>query len=70
MMHPDQLYSVRQLQHQDLLAEAEQARGRGGLAGTTLAGRLVWLAAWLRGATMGKVRGAAPAGPPERGTAA
>jgi hypothetical protein len=27
-MHPDQLYSVRQLQHQDLLAEAEQARVR------------------------------------------
>lgn len=25
-MHPDQLYSTRQLQHEDLLAEAERER--------------------------------------------
>lgn len=47
MMHPDQLYSVRQLQHQDLLAEAERVRTCGE-RGASVAGALTWLAASLK----------------------
>jgi hypothetical protein len=32
MMHPDQIYTVRQLQHDDLRSEARQARVRPELA--------------------------------------
>lgn len=47
MMHPDQLYTVRQLQHQDLLAEAERVRVCGE-HGAGVAGALTWRAAALK----------------------
>ena len=43
-MHPDQLYSTRQLQHEDLLAEAERERQAGAAGGS----RRSWLSAVLR----------------------
>jgi len=56
MMHPDQIYTVRQLRHDDLRAEAQQARVRRDLADNRPAWRrgLAWLyrlsASWRRGA--------------------
>ena len=50
MMHPDQLYIVRQLKHQDLRAEAEQARAQRELFGNRTpwgsAGVVTWLRHW------------------------
>ncbi len=43
-MHPDQLYSTRQLQHADLLAEAERERQASAARGS----RRSWLSAVLR----------------------
>jgi hypothetical protein len=48
MMHPDQLYTVRQLQHQVLLAEAERVRACGERGGTGVVRALTWLAASLK----------------------
>lgn len=48
MMHPDQLYSLRQLRHQDLLAEAEQAQVSRELVGRRMAWGRTWLALWLQ----------------------
>lgn len=51
-MHPDQLYSARQVQHSDLIAEAErerQARAvRGSRRSRLLAALRQWLAAQRR----------------------
>jgi hypothetical protein len=43
-MHPDQLYSTRQLQHADFIAEAERERQARAIAGS----RPSWLSAVLR----------------------
>lgn len=59
-MHPDQLYSVRQLQHQDLLAEAERARVRRERANDRLAWGRTWLALWLHRLGVRRTRGASP----------
>jgi hypothetical protein len=48
MMHADQIYTVRQLQHQDLLAEAERERVKRDFVGIRAAGSRAWLAKWLR----------------------
>jgi hypothetical protein len=56
MIHPDQIYTVRQLRHDDLQAEAQQARVRWELADNRPAGGrvLAWLlrlgTSWRRGA--------------------
>ena len=57
MMNPDQMYRLRQLQHHDLRAEAEQARARRELIGSRTAwGRFL---TWLRSVGMCSARGAA-----------
>lgn len=67
MMHPDQLFSVRQLQHQDLLAEAEQARRE--RDGGPAARARTLLATWLERVGVRWMRGALGAGAPEGGPA-
>jgi len=56
MMHPDQIYSVRQLQHQDLRAEAARQRANAELIGK----RTNWrrFVSWLRAAGVHWMRGA------------
>ena len=47
-MHPDQMYELRQLRHQDLRAEAKRARAIQELAGNRASWGRAWLATWLR----------------------
>lgn len=68
MMHPDQLYSVRQLQQQDLLAEAEQARVCQELSGSGAATRFTWLAPWLKRVSRARARRATSSVAVERRT--
>jgi hypothetical protein len=42
-MHPDQLYQLRQLQHQDYRTAAEQARVRRTILDTRMASGCAWL---------------------------
>jgi hypothetical protein len=58
MMHPDQIYTVRQLRHDDLQAEAQQARMRRECADN----RSAWARAlaWLRRLSAGSRSGAIP----------
>jgi hypothetical protein len=69
MMHPDQLYSVRQLQHQDMLAEAKQARVWQEFSGRRTTARLTWLTLWLRRVGRGRTRRAMSRGAVESQTA-
>jgi hypothetical protein len=48
MMNPDQLYALRQLQHQDLRAETERARAERDCVGVQTPGARARLAIWLR----------------------
>jgi hypothetical protein len=48
MIHPDQIYTVRQLQHHDLQAEAERERMKREFVGDQTAWGRVWPATWLR----------------------
>jgi hypothetical protein len=48
MMNPDQIYTVRQLQHQDLRAEAEAYQMERECAHERAAARRAWLATWVR----------------------
>ena len=48
MMNPDQIYTVRQLQHHDLRAEAAAYHMERGCAHERVAARRAWLARWLR----------------------
>jgi hypothetical protein len=56
MMNPDQMYRLRQLQHHDLRAEAEQARAGRQLIGS----RTAWsrLLTWPRSVGIYSARGA------------
>jgi hypothetical protein len=47
IMHPDQMYQLRQLQHQDLRAEGEQARARRAGVSERMAERRAWLMTWM-----------------------
>jgi hypothetical protein len=60
MMNPDQLYIVRQLQHQDLQAETEQARLSRELAGERTAWGRTWLATWLQRLGVRRTRDTTP----------
>ena len=59
MMHPDQMYELRQLRHSDLRMESEQARLRRELTSGQAAGRHGWLATWLRRLSIRRLRGVA-----------
>ena len=48
MMHPDQIYSVRQLRHHDLRVEVEQARASRELVGNRTVGVCARLVVWIR----------------------
>jgi hypothetical protein len=48
MMHPDQVYTLRQLQHDDLRAEAAAYQIERECAHERAAARRTWLATWLR----------------------
>jgi hypothetical protein len=48
MMNPDQMYTLRQLRHSDLRAEAERARVQRTCWGKRTAWSRAWLATWLR----------------------
>jgi hypothetical protein len=60
MMHPDQMYTLRQLQHHDLRAEAEQARARRELIGNRTARGSAWFETWLRYLGLRRTRSATP----------
>jgi hypothetical protein len=47
-MHPDQMYELRQLRHQELWAEAERERVKRECAGNQGTSGRAWLATWLR----------------------
>jgi hypothetical protein len=57
MMHPDQIYTVRQLRHQDLRAEAEQARAQRELLGNRAPWGSAEFAAWFRHWSARRTRG-------------
>ncbi len=48
MIHPDQIYTVRQLRHDDLRAEAAAHQIERECAHQHAAARRAWLATWLR----------------------
>jgi hypothetical protein len=48
MINPDQIYTVRQLQHHDLRAEAEAYQMERERAHKRAAARRAWLATWVR----------------------
>jgi hypothetical protein len=52
MMNPDQIYTVRQLQHHDLRAEAAAYQMERECAHERAAARRAWLATWLRRLSM------------------
>jgi hypothetical protein len=54
MMNPDQIYTVRQLQHHDLRAEAAAYRMERECAHQRGAARRTWLARWLRRLSLGR----------------
>jgi hypothetical protein len=47
MMNPDQMYTLQQLRHDDLRAEAEQVRAVRELANNRTVWGSVWLVTWL-----------------------
>jgi len=57
MMNPDQIYTVRQLQHHDLRAEAVAYHMQRACAQQRAARRRAWLARWLRCLVMRRLRG-------------
>jgi hypothetical protein len=57
MINPDQMYTVRQLQHHDLRAEAAAYRVEQKCAHQRAAGRHAWLTRWLRRLSMRRLRG-------------
>ncbi len=48
MINPDQIYTIRQLQHHDLRAEAAAYHMERECAQERAAARRAWLARWLR----------------------
>ena len=56
MINPDQMYTVRQLQHHDLRAEAAAYRVEQICVDQRAAGRHAWLARWLRRLSMRRLR--------------
>jgi hypothetical protein len=56
-MNPDQLYTVRQLQHHDLQAEAAAYQMQRECAQQRAAGRRAWLGTWLRRLSLRRPRG-------------
>jgi len=52
MINPDQIYTVRQLQHHDLRAEAAAYHMERECAQERAAARRAWLARWLRRLSM------------------
>jgi hypothetical protein len=65
MMHPDQMYQLRQLRHHDLRMETDQARAAHELAAKRAAWGSPWLAVWLRGLSARWARGFMFLGVPE-----
>jgi hypothetical protein len=57
MMHPDQIYTVRQLRHQDLRAVAEQARAQRELPGNRTPWGSAGFARWFRDWSARRFRG-------------
>ena len=57
MMNPDQIYTVRQLQHHDLRAEAAAYHMQRECAQQRAAGRRAWPARWLRRSSVRRARG-------------
>jgi hypothetical protein len=57
MTHPDLLYTVRQLQHHDLRAEAAAYHIERECAYECGAARPAWLATWLRRLSIRRLRG-------------
>ncbi len=47
-MHPDQMYELRQLRHQELWAEAQREQVKRECAGNQWTSGRAWLATWLR----------------------
>lgn len=68
MTHPDLLFTMRQLQHQNLLAKMEWARAGREPATARVAGDLT-LSAWLKRLAARWVRSFAPAAMQENSTA-
>jgi hypothetical protein len=56
-MHPDQIYELRQLRHNDLRVEAEQVRTRRELASGRATRSRSWLVTWLRCLLVRRLRG-------------
>jgi hypothetical protein len=56
MINPDQIYTVRQLQHHDLQAEAAAYQMQRECAQQRAAGRRAWLARWLRRLSVRRAR--------------
>jgi len=56
-MHPDQMYELRQLRHNDLRVEAEQVRAQRELAGGHASRSRGWLVPWLRCLLVRRLRG-------------
>jgi hypothetical protein len=59
MINPDQLYTVRQLQHHDLRAEAAAYYIERQCECQRAAARRAWLARWLRRLGIPRMRGVA-----------
>jgi hypothetical protein len=57
MINPDQIYTVRQLQHHDLQAEAAAYQIERECAHVRAAARRAWLARWLRRLSLRRLRG-------------
>jgi hypothetical protein len=57
MMNPDQIYTVRQLQHHDLRAEAAAYHMQRACAQQRAGGRRAWFARWLRRLSVRRPRG-------------
>jgi hypothetical protein len=61
-MHPDQMYELRQRQHQDLRLAEEMARARRAFVGKRTALGRAWLATWLRSVCLRQAHIATPTG--------
>jgi hypothetical protein len=57
MINPDQIYTVRQLQHHDLRAEVAAYHMGQECAHERAAARRPWLMTWLRRLSRGRLRG-------------
>ena len=57
MMNPDQIYTVRQLQHHDLDAEAAAYHMQRECSHQRAAARRAWLARWVRRLSVRRPRG-------------